>query len=272
MSVPDMGYFVTDTRHGVETDASGTIINEGIPCIGRGEICFRGHNVFSGYYKEPEKTAEVLPLNDGWLHSGDIGLWDEFGNLRVIDRKKNIFKLSQGEYIAAEKLENVYLRCGLVGQVFVHGDSLHSLIIGVVVSSEDGARAWAKANNRSGDAATLRALCADADFNKAVLDGITAVSKESRLQGFEIVKAVILDPTPWTPETILTPSFKLKRTDARKLYEARVRRREDGGRGPWRIAPSLMRSPSPPLTLPPPLPRRSLISTPRLTQSLAAAM
>lgn len=105
VSCPDLGYLVTDTVHGEERDkTTGAIIKKGVPCEGRGEICFRGPNVFPGYYKDPVNTAAALDA-EGWLHSGDIGIWDARGQIKIVDRKKQIFKLSQGEYIAAEKGE-----------------------------------------------------------------------------------------------------------------------------------------------------------------------
>lgn len=100
VSVPELNYYVTDKEH-VKND-------EKIICNGRGEICLRGFNVTPGYFKRPDLTKEVID-EDGWLHTGDIGLWDDKKTIHIIDRKKNIVKLSQGEYIAVESLENVYL-------------------------------------------------------------------------------------------------------------------------------------------------------------------
>lgn len=89
----------------------------------QGEVCVKGTNVFSGYYKDPEKTQEVID-QEGWHHTGDIGMWMPNGTLKIIDRRKHIFKLSQGEYIVPEKIENIYSRSQYVHQVFVYGESL----------------------------------------------------------------------------------------------------------------------------------------------------
>ncbi len=69
----------------------------------QGEIWIRGENVMGGYYDDPEQTAEAV-TPDGWFKTGDIGMWDKNGHLKLIDRKKNLVKMRNGEYIAIEKV------------------------------------------------------------------------------------------------------------------------------------------------------------------------
>jgi len=209
--VPDMGYLRTDQVHGKGDGA--------IPCHGRGEICLRGPNIFAGYYKMPDKTTEAIDGN-GWFHTGDIGLWTPDGRLKIIDRKKNLFKLAQGEYVAPEKIENLHVQSKFVMQNYVHGDSLKTQLVCVVVVDPDAGAAWAKGNGVQKD---LPALCQDATFKKAVLADLTAIAKKDKLAGFEIVKAVHLEPKPWEPGTeILTPTFKLQRKKAQEHYQAEI--------------------------------------------------
>ena len=113
-SVPDMKYSTNDFP------------------FPRGEILIRGPFVFQGYYKDAQKTAEVLST-DGWFHTGDIGVVNKQGKVSIIDRKKHIFKLAQGEYVAPEKLENIYGTHPEIAQIFVYGNPLESYLVAVIV-------------------------------------------------------------------------------------------------------------------------------------------
>ena len=87
----------------------------------RGEICMQGPSIFSGYYKRPDKTAEAF--EDGWFLTGDVAQVYPNGSIKIIDRSKNIFKLSQGEYIAPEKIEQIFTLSPMISQAFIYGDS-----------------------------------------------------------------------------------------------------------------------------------------------------
>ena len=208
--VPEMGYCSTDTQAA-----------DGEACLGRGEICFRGPNVFASYYGMPDKTAETVDV-DGWCHTGDIGLWTAEGKLRIIDRKKNIFKLSQGEYVAAEKVENVMARSAMVLQSFVYGDSLRSYLVAIVVPDPEVVGPWAENRGLPTDP---EALCGLPELNQAVLEDVIAQGRKAGLKGFEIPKAIHLHPDQFSVDNgLLTPTFKLKRPAARKTFQRQIDR------------------------------------------------
>uniref|UniRef100_A0A672HBJ1 Long-chain-fatty-acid--CoA ligase n=1 Tax=Salarias fasciatus TaxID=181472 RepID=A0A672HBJ1_SALFA len=185
---------------------------------GEGEVCIKGKNVFKGYLKDPEKTAEALD-EDGWLHTGDIGKWLQSGVLKIIDRKKNIFKLAQGEYIAPEKIENVYVRSEPVAQVFVHGDSLQSSLVAVVVPDPEVLPGFAK---NLGCHGSIEELCKD-KVKKAIVSDLIKLGKEAGLKSFEQVKDVHLHPEQFTIENgLLTPTLKAKRAELKLLFQPQI--------------------------------------------------
>ncbi|XP_030629483.1 long-chain-fatty-acid--CoA ligase 5 isoform X1 [Chanos chanos] len=186
---------------------------------GEGEVCIKGKNVFRGYLKDPERTAEALD-KDGWLHTGDIGKWLPSGVLKIIDRKKNIFKLAQGEYIAPEKIENVYVRSGPVAQVFVHGDSLQSCLVGIVVPDAEVLPGFAE---NLGVKGSLEELCKNQQIKKAILSDLIKLGREAGLKSFEQVKDLYLHADPFTVENgLLTPTLKAKRADLTKFFKAQI--------------------------------------------------
>ncbi|NXV26949.1 ACSL1 ligase, partial [Rissa tridactyla] len=186
---------------------------------GEGEVCVKGPNVFRGYLKDPEKTAEALD-KDGWLHTGDIGKWLPNGTLKIIDRKKHIFKLAQGEYIAPEKIENVYLRCEALAQVFVHGESLQAFLVAIVIPDPETLRNWAKKRGFEG---SYEELCKNKDLKKHILEDMLRIGKESGLKSFEQVKDIFIHTEMFSIENgLLTPTLKAKRPELRKYFQSQI--------------------------------------------------
>ncbi|NXY31639.1 ACSL5 ligase, partial [Pomatorhinus ruficollis] len=184
-----------------------------------GEVCIKGPNVFKGYLKDPEKTAEAID-KDGWLHTGDIGKWLPNGTLKIIDRKKNIFKLAQGEYIAPEKIENVYVRSAAVAQVFVHGESLRSFLVGIVVPDAEMLPEFA---GKLGVKGSFEELCKNPAVKKAILDDLIRLGREAGLKSFEQVKDLYIHTELFSVENgLLTPTLKAKRGDLVKFFQKEI--------------------------------------------------
>lgn len=160
------------------------------------------------------------------MRSGDIGLWTVDGNLQIIDRKKNIFKLSQGEYVAPEKIENVVIQSLLVGQAFVHGDSLQSALVAVIIPDEEPVRNLVeKSVDPSLAKASFSEICKSDKLKAVIMAEIKKIGKANGLHGFEIPKSIHLSEQPFTVEDgLLTPTFKLKRQQARDKFEKEIER------------------------------------------------
>jgi len=203
VDVPEMNYTSKDT------DLNGALCP-------RGEVCLRGPSIFKGYYKDPEKTAETID-KDGWVHTGDIGRINPDGSLSIIDRKKNIFKLAQGEYVASEKVENVYLTSKYIAEAFLYGDSLKSHTIAIAVPNKDSILDLGKELNLGN--LSYEELCANKQVRDRVLADMNKKGKESKINSFELAKQLHLEPESFGTKGLLTPTFKLVRHQAKNYYK-----------------------------------------------------
>ncbi|CAD5215922.1 unnamed protein product [Bursaphelenchus okinawaensis] len=183
----------------------------------KGEVLIKGPCVTTGYFNNPEKTAELFDA-EGYLHTGDIGQILPNGTLKIIDRKKHIFKLAQGEYVAPEKIENVYVQSGYVQQAYVDGDSLEPHLVAVIVPEAKELTRWYK--SETGSDKSLKEICEDQKAVDHVFHEIIDFGKKNKLNSIEQVKKIWLEPEPFTVENgLLTPTFKSKRPQLRQKYK-----------------------------------------------------
>ena len=178
-----------------------------------GEIVARGGNVFEGYLKDPEKTADALD-EDGWLHTGDIGVVDEDGYFKIVDRKKELIITAGGKNISPANLEAALKTIPLVGQCCAIGDQ-RPFVSALVVLDPEVAPAWAKQHDIAYD--TLADLAEHPDIVKTIEDGLADVM--AQFNNAERVKKVKVLGEEWLPDSeILTPTSKLKRRGVHSRY------------------------------------------------------
>jgi len=188
----------------------------------QGEIWIRGDSVASGYLDLEKETKEAF-TDDGWFKTGDIGEFDYQGNLKIIDRKKNLVKTLNGEYIALEKLESIYRSCPVVGNICVYASPEKSKPVAIVVPVEATLKQLASENGIEGNG--LEDLTANKDVNGIVLKAMVSAGKKGGLAGIELIDGVVLADEEWTPQNGLTTSAqKLNRKGILDKYKNDVKK------------------------------------------------
>lgn len=184
----------------------------------RGELQIRGPQVFCGYYKNPEETQKAF--DNGWFSTGDVGAIDEDGMLYIIDRIKLYLKLSQGEFVAPEKIETAYLGGNAVlTHCYVHGDSRADFIVGVVgMAPKDVARFVTKHLGRDVSEEEAVKLVNRFDVKLALLRQLNQPMGE--LCGFEKLHNIVVAQDPL--DGCMTPSLKLQRPKAFAKWEPQI--------------------------------------------------
>jgi fatty acid CoA ligase FadD9 len=185
VDVPDLGYFGTDVPHP------------------RGELLVKSDQLFPGYYKRPEVTAEVFDA-DGYYRTGDVVAELGPDQVRYLDRRNNVLKLSQGEFVTVSKLEAAFGDSPLVRQIYIYGNSARPYLLAVVVPTED-----AQARYSDKDPAGLK---------PAISASLKDAARAADLQSYEAPRDFLIETTPFTLENGLL-------TGIRKLAWPRLKER-----------------------------------------------
>jgi long-chain acyl-CoA synthetase len=211
--VPEMGYHSKTELNGKHSPT--------------GEICIYGPLVFAGYFKNDKATKEAID-EEGWLHTGDIGriMPDTLG-LKIIDRKKEIFKLSQGEYIAPTKLEAIYSKSKFINQICIYGDSLHDFIIAVIGPNREAFEAWQTASSKAIETKIKTTeeheFVEQNELENVLRNDLLLLAKENNLNGLERVNKIIISKTDFTIDNgCLTPTLKLVRRNIVAMVKDKI--------------------------------------------------
>ena len=182
-----------------------------------GELLMRGPVIMSGYRNQAEKTREAIDP-DGWLHTGDVGEFDDDGYLKIVDRKKELIITSSGKNLSPANIEGLLKEHPLIGQVLVYGDD-RPYVVALIVLDHELAPGWAARNGLAGD--DLAALAAHEQVLAEVQLAVEAANQ--RLARIEQVKRFEILPVEWTAESEeLTPTLKVRRRIVHAKYAERI--------------------------------------------------
>jgi long-chain acyl-CoA synthetase len=206
---------VNDMRNrGFKVGTVGKVIeNVEVKIAEDGEILCKGPNVMMGYFKDQEKTDEVII--DGYFHTGDIGEIDSEGFLKITDRKKEMFKTSGGKYIAPQLIENAMKQSRFIGEIMVIGDG-EKMPAAFIQPDFDFVKKWAK---KKGIKVSSNAdIVANDKIKNRFQEEIQEINK--KFGNWEQIKRFELTPDLWTVDGgQLTPTMKLKRKIMMEIYK-----------------------------------------------------
>lgn len=182
------------------------------------EVLVRGRNVMLGYYDNPEATAAVID-SDGFYHTGDVGYVDDNGHFYITDRLKDLFKLSNGKYVAPLQVESLLKQSPLVSQPLVVGSG-RKQVGALIVPDWDALKEEMKANGHD-VSGTREELCENAHFIKRMQKDAVDLTRE--LSDYERVKRVYLLPREFSIDKgEMTPTLKIKRSVIDEKYSEAI--------------------------------------------------
>ena len=196
----------------IKLDTVGTIFKgTEVKIAEDGEILVRGENIMNGYWNDPKATSSTIV--DGWVHTGDIGEFDEDNYLKITDRKKDIIVNAGGDNISPSRVEEKLNIEPEISQSMVYGD-FKNYLVAIIVPDKEQALLWAKNNNKEN---SLSTLVKDEDYNKTIKEIISKVN--NNLSVIEQVRKFILIDHEFTIENdMMTPTMKVKRYKIKSVF------------------------------------------------------
>ena len=193
----------------------------------RGELQLRGPQMFTHYYKNEEETNKSFD-SEGWFSTGDVAQFTNEGWIIIFDRVKNFFKLSQGEYVTPEKIENLYLSSNpILSQAFVHGNSTESFLVGIIGVDPVGIVNFLTENcnipkSQLDTNEKILQVCNRREIRTQLLLQLNT-TVGSVLNGFEKLANVFIDFEPLKLEReVVTPTSKIRRPIASRYFKSQI--------------------------------------------------